>query len=119
MRLVHEPVSGGASTLASTVETADSLLEKARGLMFRRSLPPEYALAFRFSTVRRRTIHMLFVFVPLDVVWVVDGTVRHVERLESWHGFASGEADLLLELPAGAADAVEPGDHVRLEAEGG
>lgn len=115
MRLVHERDGADDSReLASTVETADSLWTQTRGLMFRRTLPDDYALAFRFDAAKRRDIHMLFVFVPIDVVWAVDGTVVRVERLRPWRGYGREEADLIVELPAGGADGVEPGDRIRL-----
>ncbi|WP_247728984.1 DUF192 domain-containing protein [Halovivax limisalsi] len=115
MRLVHEPKSGAPTTLAADVETADGWMRKLRGLMFRRSLPASYALAFRFDAVKARDVHMLFVFVPLDVVWVADGVVQRVERLPPWRGYAREACDLIVELPAGAAADVEPGDAVELE----
>ena len=115
MRLRHHPKTGAARQLAGTVETADSAVSQLRGLMFRRSLPEGYALAFRFGSARPRDVHMLFVFVPLDVIWVVDGVVQRVERLRPCRGIARERADLLLELPAGAADDVEPGDELVLE----
>ena len=135
MRLVHYPAAGGTTTgtasdvdpetvregdsqqsvLATTVDLADSLLSQIRGLMFRGSIPDDYALAFRFGTAKTRDVHMLFVFVPIDAVWVVDGGVQRVERLRPWRGFAREECDLLVELPAGAADGVEPGDRLVLE----
>ncbi|WP_290811491.1 DUF192 domain-containing protein [Halovivax sp.] len=114
MRLVHEPESGAQNILASTVETADSLVSQARGLMFRRSIPDDYALAFRFARAERRDVHMLFVFFSIDVVWVVDEEVLRVDRLRPWRGFGRERADLIVELPAGAADDVEPGDRLRL-----
>jgi uncharacterized protein len=83
--------------------------------MGQRSLPEGYALAFRFSRAKTRDVHMLFVFVLLDVVWVVDGVVERVERLRPWIGFARERADLLVELPAGAAAGVEFGDRLVLE----
>lgn len=114
--VVYDP-DGAARTLATTVDIADSLLEQTRGLMFRRSLPDDYALAFRFERAKTRDIHMLFVFVPLDVIWVADGVVQRVETLRPWRGFARDRADLILELPAGAADVVEPGERLVLEAD--
>ncbi|SEV83686.1 DUF192 domain-containing protein [Natrinema salifodinae] len=132
MRLVHEPAGDGPSdadsdaetetdsgdvdrtTLATTVDLADSLVSQARGLMFRRSVPDDYALAFRFDSVATRDLHMLFVRFPIDAVWVVDGVVRRVERLRPWRSFARDRADLIVELPAGAAAAVEPGDRLHL-----
>ncbi|PCR92555.1 DUF192 domain-containing protein [Natrinema ejinorense] len=122
MQLVHEPATDGDSgaqrgheTLASTVDTADSIVSQTRGLMFRRSLPDEYALAFRFDSTGTRDLHTLFVFVPIDAVWVVDGVVQRVETLRPWRGFAREKADLIVELPAGTAADVEPGDRLRLE----
>lgn len=116
VRVVYDP-DGENRVLATTVETADSLIARTRGLMFRRSLPDEYALAFRFSRARPRDIHMLFVFVPLDVVWVVDGVIERVERLRPWTGFARANADLILEFPAGSTRGVEPGTRLVLEDE--
>ena len=123
MRVVHDP-SGDARVLASTVETADSTLEQARGLMFRSSLPDEYALVFRFADPPRwlpeafadwRSIHMLFMRVPLDVVWLRDDKVQQVKTLDPWRGVGLAQADTILELPAGAAAAVSAGDTVLVE----
>ncbi len=114
MRLVCDP-DGDREVLATDVETADSLASQVRGLTFRRSIPDDYALAFRFATARTRDVHMLFVFFPIDVVWVVDGVVRRVERLRPWRGYAREEADLIVELPAGATANVAVGDRLVLE----
>ncbi|AGB31867.1 hypothetical protein C488_06690 [Natrinema pellirubrum DSM 15624] len=123
MRLVHEPASDAddeiveerTETLATTVEVADTLVSQARGLMFRRSVPDDYALAFRFDDPAVRDLHMLFVFFPIDALWIEDGVVQRVERLRPWRSFARARADLIVELPAGSAAGVEAGDRVRLE----
>ena len=114
MRLVSDP-DGDAEVLASDVETADSILAQTRGLMFRRSFPQGSALAFRFRRAKTRDVHMLFVFVPIDVIWVVDDRVRRIERLRPWTGYARGRCDLIVELPAGAADDLAVGDELVLE----
>ena len=128
MKIVHEPAGDSeqltpddpgvsiddGEVLATTVETADSILAQARGLMFRRSLPDDYALAFRFSRAKTRDVHSLFVFVPIDVVWVANGVVTRVERLRPWRGFARATADLIVEFPAGVADGVSAGDRLEL-----
>ena len=119
VRLVHEPADGDARTLATVVETAEGVLGKARGLMFRRSVPEEYALVFHHGEPRRRGLHMLFVPFPVDAVWLVDGEVTATARLRPWVGRGAARADTVLELPAGAAAAVEPGDVVRFEHEQG
>lgn len=105
---------GGARDLASRVDVADSLLARARGLMFRRSVPDDYALAFRFDGAGVRWLHMLFVPFDIDAVWAVDGRVTRVERLAAWTGLARAEADLVVELPAGAAADVARGDRIEL-----
>ncbi|QLG48150.1 DUF192 domain-containing protein [Natrinema halophilum] len=123
MRLVCEPVAddsrfdGGATVLAREVDVADSIVSQARGLMFRRSVPDDYALAFTFGSAKPRDLHMLFVFFPIDAVWVVDGVVQRIERLHPWRSFARERADLIVELPAGAADVVDPGDRLVLESD--
>jgi uncharacterized membrane protein (UPF0127 family) len=100
--------------LATEVEFAESFLSRARGLMFRRSVPEEYAMAFRFDDAAPRGLHMLFVPFDIDAVWTVDGEVTRVERLRAWRGTGRATADVVYELPAGAASAVEPGDELRL-----
>jgi len=131
MRVVHDPTDGDERTLATTVETADSFLEHTRGLMFRKSIPDDYALVFDFvaeaeasrlpwaSPEAYRSIHMLFVRIPLDVLWLLDGEVRKVKTLAPWRGLGLAKSDTIVELPAGAADGVEPGDRVRVVAEAG
>ena len=114
MRLVHVR-DGEKRPLATTVETADSTLARARGLMFRRSIPEDYALVFRFGDVDRRSLHMLFVPFPIDALWLVGEEVVERERLRPWVGLGWGTADTVVELPAGAADGIEAGDLVRIE----
>ncbi len=113
MRLVHRN-GEGERILAENVETADSMLTQARGLMFRRSIPDDYALAFRFDAADRRSLHMLFVPFPIDALWLVEGEVVRTKRLAPWIGIGWGTADTIVELPAGAADGVEAGDRVEL-----
>ena len=115
MRLVHRfgpPDAREQRTLATTVEYADTTLQQARGLMFRRSIPDDYALVFRFDRPETRTLHMLFVPFPIDAVWLTGPEVVRVERLRPWIGFARATADTILELPAGAAADVSAGDTI-------
>jgi hypothetical protein len=51
---------------------------------------------------------------PIDALWLVDGEVTRRKRLSAWTGLGWGTADTIVELPAGAARGVEPGDAVRL-----
>ena len=114
MRVVHER-DGADRVLASDVDVAASTLARARGLMFRRSIPDDYALVFEFDGTAARDVHMLFVPFPIDAIWLVDDEVIHVKRLRSWLGLGRARADTLLEFPAGAADDVAVGDVVHVE----
>ena len=115
MQLVHRPESGGGSqVLASNIEIADSFLQQARGLMFRRSLADDAALIFQFDSAAKRDVHMLFVPFAIDALWLVDNKVVGKKRLKPWIGLGRETAETLLELPAGAADEVAVGDRVAL-----
>lgn len=116
VRLVHER-EGETRTLASRVETAASTLAQARGLMFRRSIPDDYALVFPFDGVGFRSLHMVCVPFPIDAVWLQEEKVTKVERLRAWIGLGWGRADCVIELPAGAASRVHTGDRVWLDEE--
>ena len=107
MRVLHE-----GEPLATDVDVADSLLAKARGLMGRRHVPDGYALVFPFDRATRRSVHMLFVRTPLDVVWVADGAVTRRSTLAPWTGLGWARADCIVELAPGAAADVAVGDAV-------
>ena len=115
MPVIHEP-AGEGRTLATEVDRAESVVAQSRGLMFRRSIPDDYALVFPFDGVGRRFIHMLFVPFPIDVVWLADREVRRVSTMQPWRSVGYAKADTVLELPAGAADGVGVGDTVVVEA---
>jgi hypothetical protein len=113
-RLVHRPTEGDERVVAEDVRVADSVLSRARGLMFRRSFRGD-ALAFPFGDAVARSLHMVFVPFDIDAVWVERGEVTAVERLAAWTGVARGRGDTVYELPAGAAADVAVGDRLSLE----
>lgn len=131
LRVVHEgdeTLGGDGGTerrvLASNVTVADSLLSTARGLMFRSTLPEEFALVMEVggdtlspftSGPPRQLVHMLFVRMALDVIWLDDDEVVRVSRLPPWRGIGMARADRILELPAGNAEGVSVGDTVVVE----
>jgi len=109
----HDPGDGDAArTLAQSVDTADSFLAQARGLMFRRSMPDDHALVFPFGDADVRDAHMVFVPFDVDAVWVENEEVQHVETMAAWTGRAKARCDTLVELPGGAAGDVAVGDRV-------
>jgi uncharacterized membrane protein (UPF0127 family) len=122
VRIVQYPDRGGPSaatedptTVASDVDVAEGFIDQLRGLMFRSSLPAEYGLVFPFEEAKNRGVHMLFVRLPIDVVWTVEGEVTGVETLHPWTGFARHRADRIVELPAGRAADITPGDRLAVE----
>ncbi|MEF8783636.1 MAG: DUF192 domain-containing protein [Haloarculaceae archaeon] len=128
MRVVHEQegILGDSETreqrvLATEVEVADSALAQAKGLMFRGQVPEDFALVMDVGGgllsggPSRQFVHMLFMRVPIDVVWLVDETVQRTARLSPWTSFGLARADRIIELPAGGAEGVEPGDRIRVE----
>lgn len=124
--MLHEPDSGGTRVLATAVERPASALAHAKGLRFRRELPEDYAFVMdvgRASSLpllggaRWTVVDMLFVHVPLDVLWLVEGEVVGTKRLRPWTGVGTGRADTIVELPAGAAGDVAVGDTVRVVAD--
>ncbi|EJN60781.1 putative ACR [Halogranum salarium B-1] len=119
VQLIHDPNGSSPRVLASHVDVADGVLSQARGLMFRRSIPDDYALAFPFDEVGTRSLHMLFVPFAIDALWVVDDEVVGTKRLSAWTGLGWNTADVVYELPAGAADGVDVGDTVVLDGDDG
>lgn len=115
VRLVHRSADDDVDrVLATDVDVADSTFARARGLMFRPSIPDEYALWFPFDRAGSRTLHMLFVPFSIDAIWLVDGTVTEVKRLVPFVGLGRARADAVVELPAGAAADVEVDDRIAL-----
>jgi uncharacterized membrane protein (UPF0127 family) len=130
MRVVHEQDdtlgedAPNRRIIATDVDVADTVLSSAKGLMFRSGIPDEYALVMEVggnspipfaSGPPRQVVHMLFVRFALDVIWLDGGEVVRVARMKPWRSIAMAKADVILELPAGNADGVEPGDTIRIE----
>jgi uncharacterized membrane protein (UPF0127 family) len=95
--------------IATDVEMADTVLKKTAGVMFRRRLPPGFAMIFDMGLQTRSgiAIHMMFVFVSIDVIYL-DGKRTIVDikhRLHPWIGlgYPKKPARYAIELPAGAA----------------
>ena len=107
---MNDTITIGDTTIRA--HRAESRLAQARGHMFRLE-PPDWALVFERDDVQQWAIHMLFVPFALEVAFVVDGVVDRVAELAPWTGAASGEAETIVEVPAGMIDA-EPGMEVAL-----
>ncbi|WP_298955154.1 DUF192 domain-containing protein [uncultured Methylobacterium sp.] len=93
---------------AFTVEVMRNEADRARGLMFRRSMAADHGMLFDFEQVEPVTMWMKNTYLPLDMLFLrADGTVARIaadtEPL-STRTIPSGEPVLgVLELNAGTA----------------
>ncbi len=104
IRLVN---STNKQIISEKVVFAKTMLQKLRGLMFRRRKDVNYAMIFDFGRASKKSaaIHMFFVFFPIDIVYLRDGRV--VDMHKAVPPFTSylapkERADTLIELPQGA-----------------
>jgi len=102
-----------------TVEIASSDRERAKGLMFRRSLPETGGMIFIYDPPQPVAMWMRNTYISLDMIFIApDGTVRRIET--NTEPFSTdiipsgGAVAAVLELNAGEADKVglKPGDRV-------
>jgi uncharacterized membrane protein (UPF0127 family) len=97
-----------------------SYLCRLRGLMFRRSLPADEGLLLVNSRQSRMdsSIHMLFVWVDLAVVWInAANEVVDVKLARRWRSMytPSRPAKYILELAAQRLEDFKVGDQVKFE----
>ncbi len=109
------PPAGGPITL----ELAISDAERAQGLMFRDTLPPDRGMLFLFDSDGHYPFWMKDTYISLDIVWLSGSgevvEVRHGAvpcRVEPCPSYVpSHRARAVLELPAGSAErhGIRPG----------
>ncbi|MBS3132659.1 DUF192 domain-containing protein [Candidatus Woesearchaeota archaeon] len=88
--------------IAASSRLADSLLSRSMGLMF--SKPEQAALVLKFEREERISLHMMFVFYPIDVIFVNKRlqVVDVKENLRPFDTYSSGRKALYaIELPKG------------------
>lgn len=92
--------------------TASNPWTRFRGLMGRRSLAPDEGLLFPGTG----SVHMFFMRFPVDAVFCDrDLRVLHIARgLQPWRTAVKRGAKTVIELPAGAAAGLEPGERLLL-----
>ena len=83
----------------------DTFFSRLRGLMFRKPLGKNEGIILKFDSEQRIDLHMLFVFFPIDMIWIRDGKIVKIERnARQFKPFIKGEiADAVLEVPVGTA----------------
>ncbi len=108
------------------VDVADTPSRMARGLGGRRSLAPDAGMLFVYSNKGRHTFWMRGMFIPIDIIWLDNRRVVHIERhvpppeagtppTELATYAPAAPANFVLEIAAGRADALglKVGDLVR------
>lgn len=108
-----------STALAADVERCGTVLSRGRGLMLRARLREGEALLFPFTRPQRPWIHMLFVFFPVDMVFLsAEGVVCHLVRAKPFQLriVPPVEVSALIELPAGtiAKSRTALGDRIAL-----
>ena len=101
------------------VELAVTDEERARGLMYRRSVPESYGMLFDFKRDQEVTMWMRNTYVSLDMIFIQsDGRIRRIaENTETESDKiipSGGPVRAVLEVMAGTARklGIEPGDRV-------
>jgi uncharacterized membrane protein (UPF0127 family) len=101
------------TVVCAKCKLAETFWLKFRGLMLRSSLPADEGILFRPAG----SIHMFFMRFPIDVVFCDRDlrVVKVVRALKPWRTAAARRAKVTIELAAGAAAGLEPGDRLQLD----
>jgi hypothetical protein len=103
----------GGEVVCARCDVADTPTKRMRGLLGRSGLDEGEGMLFRPAG----SIHMFFMRFPIDAVFCDrDLVVIGVEReLRPWKTARRKGAKVVVELAAGAAGGVQPGDRLFLE----
>lgn len=101
------------------VEVMKTDADRARGLMYRRSMPPEEGMLFDFGAEQNVSMWMKNTFIALDMIFIrADGRIHRIEQRtepESEKTIASGApVKAVLEVNSGVAIRLnlKPGDYI-------
>ncbi len=92
--------------IARTVELSMTVLSQAVGLMFRKSIPSDYSMIFVLEKPSSVSIHMLFVFFPIDVIFLdEEKRIKGLSHLKPWLGFKTmKDVKYVIEMKAGTIE---------------
>ncbi|MCF7862063.1 DUF192 domain-containing protein [Candidatus Woesearchaeota archaeon] len=100
--------------LADKVEYCKTIFQRARGAMFRPYL--DRALIFPVSPPGRVSLHMFFVFFPIDVLFIRDNKI--IEMKKQFLPFTlynpKQNADTIIEFPADTIKNIKIGDKISI-----
>ncbi|HRJ70239.1 MAG TPA: DUF192 domain-containing protein [Beijerinckiaceae bacterium] len=102
------------------VEVMRTDAERAKGLMFRQSMPHDHGMLFDFKMDAPVAMWMKNTYIPLDMLFITaDGTIARIERRTEPHSertiASGGPVRAVLELNGGTAERLnlKPGDRVK------
>lgn len=103
--------------LAGKSHILSSMLAKGVGLMFHKPIKDE-GFVFVFDSLKKVNFHMLFVFFPIDMLFL-DEKKRVVDIRRNVKPFTlniSSKAKYVIELPANSTKNTDVGDIIRWDA---
>ena len=93
--------------------------ERAKGLMFRQSMPDTYGMLFDFERDQHVSMWMKNTYISLDMLFIrADGTIHRIERRAEPHSektiSSGGAVRAVLEINGGLAEKMgfKPGDKI-------
>ena len=114
-------VASGEARHRFTVEIADDVQERSRGLMFRQSMAEDAGMLFIYPTERVASFWMKNTYIPLDMLFIAsDGTILQIAPMTEPHSLVPVRSDApvraVLEINGGLSGTlgIEPGDTVAL-----
>lgn len=92
--------------IANNVEFAKTMIAQVLGLMFRKSIEQDFAKVFVLKKPTHVNIHMIFVFFPIDVMFLDENKkVSGCTRLAPWIGYKSMKnIKYVIEMKAGTIE---------------
>lgn len=124
---VNPPLPTGMVVIADrvtvTAELARSMVEQTRGLSGRAGLQPGHGMLFVYTEAHPIGIWMKDMRFPLDILWIRDGRIVHIEANappllpNGPERVYTATGHLVLEVPAGftAQEKIRIGDRVKVD----
>jgi uncharacterized membrane protein (UPF0127 family) len=92
--------------IAKKIEFARTTFRHILGLMFRKKIPYDYSMIFILKKPSQVGIHMLFVFFPIDVIFLnEEKKIMGMSPLRQWVGYkAMKDIKYIIEMKAGTIE---------------
>jgi len=92
--------------IARNIEFTRTMSSQVMGLMFRKCIPYDYSMIFILKKPSQVSIHMLFVFFPIDVIFLnEEKKIMGLSRLRPWVGYkAMEDIKYIIEMKAGTIE---------------